>query len=427
MSSAQILIVEDENIVGLNLHNRLTGLGYQVLGVVSSGEEALRTAEETKPDLVLMDIMLKGEMDGISAAEILKKRDIPVVYLTAYADDSTLDRAKVTEPVGYILKPYEIKDLRSTIEIALYRHRMEQKLKISEERYSLAVRGASDGIWDWDLVANRVYYSPRWKEMMGYSENEIQDSPGEWLSRLHPDDKESLEWDISRHLEGVTSCLENEYRILHQDGKYRWMYCRGLAVCDERGVPCRMAGSQSDVTRRRVLEEKLLHFAYYDPLTDLPNQVLFLDRLWDRFRRARSGESPAFITILVGLRNFSTINAEHGTIMANGVLLEVARRLQAVDFPGMIVSRFFGCEFGLIVEFPSHLPDILDVADQLIQEVSPPVSYGEKNVRIQPMLGMAVYNHSYDSADTILRDASFAMLSSGVRPFEVYSDSLRKK
>lgn len=123
MTDAKILVVEDENIVALEIKKRLQKLGYIVPGVASTGEDAITKAEGILPDLVLMDIMLKGEIDGIHAAgEIRRRFNIPVIYLTAYSDEETLQRAKMTEPYGYILKPFEEDDLRTAIEIALYRH-----------------------------------------------------------------------------------------------------------------------------------------------------------------------------------------------------------------------------------------------------------------------------------------------------------------
>jgi CheY-like chemotaxis protein len=123
----KILIVEDENIIALNIKKKLKSFGYAVPAIVSTGEEAVKMAEIISPDLILMDIMLKGDMDGVKAAEEIKKRfSIPVIYLTAYSDDKVLDRAKVTEPYGYIVKPFKAIDLRSNIEMALYRHSMQK-------------------------------------------------------------------------------------------------------------------------------------------------------------------------------------------------------------------------------------------------------------------------------------------------------------
>lgn len=128
MAEGRILIVEDEHIVAMGIRRMLKSLGYTVTGVASSGEDAISKAESTFPDIVLMDIMLKGDMDGVEATREIKARlDIPVVYLTAYSDNNILERAKITEPFGYIIKPFDEKDLYSSIEVALYRQRKEKE------------------------------------------------------------------------------------------------------------------------------------------------------------------------------------------------------------------------------------------------------------------------------------------------------------
>ncbi len=132
----KILLVEDESIVAIDLKKTLQNLNYEVIDIVRTGEKAILSAINGKPDIILMDIMLEGEVTGIDAArEIRKKKDIPIIYITAYADESTLSQAKLTEPSGYILKPFDEKNLLSTIEMALYKDNLDKKLKESEERY----------------------------------------------------------------------------------------------------------------------------------------------------------------------------------------------------------------------------------------------------------------------------------------------------
>lgn len=152
---AKILVVEDQNIVALDIQNRLKSLNYVVTGTASSGAGAVKKAEETQPDLVLMDIMLKGDMDGVEAAEEIRYRfGIPVVYLTAYADNNTLQRAKITEPFGYILKPFQEKELQSTIEMALYRHKMENQLRQREINFFNTLKCLDQGIIITDTKEN---------------------------------------------------------------------------------------------------------------------------------------------------------------------------------------------------------------------------------------------------------------------------------
>jgi two-component system, response regulator PdtaR len=136
MADTSIILVEDEIIVAADVKNRLENMGYSVLGIFDTGEEAIQKVGELKPNLVLMDIVLKGEMDGIDAAlKIRELFNIPIIYLTAYSDEKTLERAKVSEPFGYVLKPFEDREIQSAIEMAIYKHQMEKKLKESEEKY----------------------------------------------------------------------------------------------------------------------------------------------------------------------------------------------------------------------------------------------------------------------------------------------------
>ncbi len=147
MKAATILVVEDESIVASDLQNRLINMGYSVPTTSPSGEDALRKAKLLAPDLVLMDIRLKGEMDGVEAAEQMRDLfDVPCIYLTAYTDDDTLRRAKITEPYGYIVKPFEERELHTAIEMALYRHKTEQKLKEKEQWLRAIVPNLQDAV-----------------------------------------------------------------------------------------------------------------------------------------------------------------------------------------------------------------------------------------------------------------------------------------
>ena len=145
MSKPNILIVEDESIVAKDIQNSLKKLGYSVMGTTASGEEAIKLVEESQPDVVLMDIMLKGAMSGIDAAAKIKDMfDIPVIFLTAYADENTLNKAKVTQPHGYIIKPFKEVDLHTAIEVAMYKHGKEKEIKKERDMLYSLVEGKED-------------------------------------------------------------------------------------------------------------------------------------------------------------------------------------------------------------------------------------------------------------------------------------------
>jgi two-component system, cell cycle sensor histidine kinase and response regulator CckA len=185
MTGARILIVEDENIVAEDLRTHLGSLGYEVVGVTAYGEKAVTLAETLRPDLVLMDIKLKGSMEGIAAAELIRARcHLPVVYLTAYADDSTLVRACVTEPSGYILKPFEERTLRTAIEMALYKHQAERQLKNSERRYAATLSSIGEGVIAVDDQARVTFLNPMAESLTGWPAAEAQGRPLDDLVRL---------------------------------------------------------------------------------------------------------------------------------------------------------------------------------------------------------------------------------------------------
>ena len=256
MAKAQILVVEDENIIAMDIQSRLEFLGYAVPAVAYSGEEAIRKVSEVHPDLVLMDIVLEGKMDGVEAAEQIKVQfDIPVVYLTAYADENTLQRAKITESYGYILKPFEARDLHANIEIALYKHRMERKLKESEEKYRLLVGNIPDVVWTASNQGNNIFVSPNIERICGYTPKEIYRGGNDLLfTKIHPCDVEKVK-EAYESLFKTKKRLDIEYRIQRKDGEWIWLYDRAVATYEKDGVVY-ADGVFSDITERKLVEEE---------------------------------------------------------------------------------------------------------------------------------------------------------------------------
>ena len=161
------------------------------------------------------------------------------------------------------------------------------RLRESERRYALAAQGANDGIWDWNLLTNEIHFSNRWKSMIGLKEGEIENRMEEWFARIHPDDINQVQRAIRYYKNGISAQLEVEYRIRCSDDQYRWMLCRALAIRDENGNVYRMAGSQTDITDRRQLQEELIRNAFYDSVTSLPNRAFFNHRLNQTFQQIK--------------------------------------------------------------------------------------------------------------------------------------------
>lgn len=173
MSSTKILVVEDEKIVAKDIQISLEDLGYAVPGIAASGGEAIKKAADTSPDLVLMDINLKGDMDGVEAARQLHTRfNIPVIYLTAYSDDKTLERAKLTEPLGYILKPFKAKELHATIQMALSKYRMGRKLKEHQQWLAAVLKSIGDALIATDIKGLVTFMNPVAEALTGWSQSD---------------------------------------------------------------------------------------------------------------------------------------------------------------------------------------------------------------------------------------------------------------
>lgn len=258
--SPRILIVEDEVVVANNLRDRVRGLGYEVAGVAFTGEEAIQQAADTRPDLVLMDIKLPGEMDGLEAAEeICADSDVPVIYLTGYADDTTLQRAKATEPYGFILKPFEMRELHSTIEMALYKHAAAKKLRESEQRYRSLVEQSLQGIVIFQgMPPSIVYASSPCVTITGYTVEELLSFPPRKVVRLvhHEDRDRTLNW--LRDLEaGKSVPMHDEFRITRKDGAVRWVGCFASSI--EYGGKPALQCALIDITERKQAEAALRH------------------------------------------------------------------------------------------------------------------------------------------------------------------------
>ncbi len=277
MPKVKILIVEDEKIVAKDIKDSLNSLGYAVCAMISSGEEAVEKIEELKPDLVLMDIMLEGEMNGIQTAEIIRKRfHLPVVYLTAYADQATLERAKISEPFGYIVKPFEDRDLQVAVQMALYKHRMERALKASEEKFRNVFENSTIGIYRTTPDGRILMANPALVHMLGYSSFE----------KLAERNLEKKRYDPQYPRTVFKECLESEGKIIgqesvwvRQDGSTLYVRESARLVRDDVGNILYYEGTMEDITERKLAEEALRESEErYRTIFELsPEAVVYLD------------------------------------------------------------------------------------------------------------------------------------------------------
>jgi len=293
------------------------------------------------------------------------------------------------EPIGIV----------TTCEDISERWKAEEALRQSEERYALAARGTNDGLWDWNLETGRAYFSRRWTALVGEEDQGVGARIEEWLDRIHPEDRPRVERKIDDHVQGRTERFEDEHRIRHKNGSWRWMLVRAYAARGRHGRAYRMAGAHSDVTDRRA----------YDPLTSLPNRALFLERLEEALARDRRRHSPSFAVLFVDIDHFKGINDTLGHMAGDEFLKEVARRLQDCVRPGDTLARFAGDEFAILLERIQDVVDATTVADRILIALDRPMLLGQQETTPSASIGVSVGLSEHESPEDVLRDADAAM------------------
>jgi diguanylate cyclase (GGDEF)-like protein/PAS domain S-box-containing protein len=288
------------------------------------------------------------------------------------------------------------------------RRATQESLRESEERYALAACAANDGLWDWNLKTDEMYLSSRLKLLIGYDENDLSNTSAEFFQRVHPQDIDAVKAAIAAHVEGLTPEFESEYRVLHKDGTYRWLLCRGFAARDIEGKPYRIAGSQTDITQRKQAESQLLHQAFHDPLTGLPNRLWFLERLECALERAK-GENYLFAVLFLDLDRFKLVNDSLGHALGDQLLIAIARRLEACLRPGDKIARLGGDEFTILLEDIKDISNAIQVAERIQKQLSLPFNLNGHVVFTTASIGIALSTLSYDQPEELLRDADTTM------------------
>ena len=279
----------------------------------------------------------------------------------------------------------------------------------NEERYSLAMRASNDGLWDWNLKTNKIYYSDRWKEMLGFNDDEISDTPDEWLSRIHQEDHDRVRASIDAYLEGTTSNFEIEYRIRHFSNNYLWMMAKGLAIRTSSGRATRFAGSQTDVSERKSNEEQMIYDALHDTLTSIPNRTLLLDRIRQSLVRRKRYPKTSFAIIFIDLDRFRLVNESLGHIHGDELLQLISARLKETIPIGDTVARLGGDEFSILLQDIDSVRDVEAIAKDIQNSFSKPFFLGDKEVFASASMGIAHSDNNYKTPEEILRDSELAM------------------
>jgi diguanylate cyclase (GGDEF)-like protein/PAS domain S-box-containing protein len=406
----RVLVVDDNENNREILARRLARNGYAV-SVAESAVDLLDRVRDGAVDLVLLDIEMP-DITGLDALVAIRQTysavRLPVIMVTARSQSEDVVKALELGANDYLTKPVDFPVALARVRTHLSHLRAEEALRVSEERYALAARGANDGLWDWNLRDDTIHFSSRWKSMLGYDDPEIGNSPQEWFDRIHEADRPKAQRSIAEHLDGLTPHLEVEARMLHKDGVFRWMLTRGLMVRNEAGIPVRMAGSQTDITEGKVA----------DPMTGLPNRLLFIDRLSRLIASTRRHPEKLFAVLFLDLDGFKLVNDSLGHAVGDKLLIGLANRLESslrqTDTVARLdesftIARLGGDEFAIILNDLNEPADASHVAERLLNELSRPFQIEDKELFSSMSIGIALSTLGNEHPEDYLRDADTAM------------------
>lgn len=261
MDNLKVLIVEDEVIVAKNVETKLSKAGYKIVGCVTSGEQAIEKTMQLQPDVIIMDIKLNGQLDGIEAAKRIKQfLDIPVIYLTSYGDADTFQKAKSTDPFAYLIKPFNIDELSRVINLTLHNSSIKKELERVKTKYELAVSAGKTAVWEFFPDEQRTLSDDNLIKMFGYSDA-AENVSADWIKFVHPEDLQTISTAIRNLINGVTENYSVQHRVIKQDGSVAWVLSNGkLLPADKKGLR-KILGTVTDITEMKLIENELQRHA----------------------------------------------------------------------------------------------------------------------------------------------------------------------
>ena len=287
--------------------------------------------------------------------------------------------------------------------------RNQERLKQSEERYALAVKGSQDGLWDWDLINDTVYYAPQWKQMLGLEDQALANSPDEWISRIDPRDLGAFMQEFDQHLSGEDQIFEVELRMSHAMGHTVWMLCRGAVVRDEDGRAIRVAGSMADITDIKEAQNELRRMAEHDRLTGLLNREVFNRKLQCAIDRYWEDPDYKFAVLFFDFDRFTVIHDSLGPDVGDALLIDIAEQFRRILREHDIAARFGGDEFVVLLNNLKSYDEAILAGNRLLHEFAKPHHLMGHDVFSTASIGLVTNESGYDSPEAMLRDADAAM------------------
>ena len=412
MFAQKILVVEDEKNIASKIRKSLQKLGYLVSEITESGEEAIKKVAETHPHLVLIDICLAGEIDGLHVGDIIQNHfHVPVIYLTECSEYKTLHKNQLSEPFSYIVKPFIESDLHFVIEMTLYEHQSKKILYEEKQRLmaiinsmgcAVIVTYANGCIEMMNPIAELI---TGWKQSEAFGKDLI-----EVVNLVNKDVGEKIENLATYVIEaGEVFNLPENCTLITKDGKEITIGDNVAPIRDRDGNITGAVLVFQDITKRKQTEVQLIRSAFYDGLTELPNRILFLDRLRQTIERSKRRSDYYFAVLFLDLDGFKEINDRFGHGIGDDFLVAIAKRLESCLRGGDTLARFGGDEFTVLLENIKDITDATNVAKRIQDSLRLPVNLNGYQLSTTASIGITWNFNNYEEPATLLRDADIAM------------------
>jgi len=394
--------------------------------------ESFNVADQNFLSTILLVTLIVLSIFALIFTIVVKKKLLILIReVTSRLHKINQDEQLDFDPIQEESFPDEVGILISEFNQHIQNLKIAQKRNLildeKRERFELALQGSQIGLWDWNLINNHCYYSPAWRNILGHTEESIQNLPTEWFTRVHPEDIEALRNEINDHIAGKTLIFEKEHRIRHMNDTYIWVFARGLVRKDEEGNPNRFVGTIENISQRKSLEAKLMIEAMYDPLTGLPNRTYFSGVVEQSLGRIRRREDYHSAVLFIDLDRFKNIIDNYSYSIGEGLLIETARRLKYSLRTMDTISRFGEDKFGVLLEEINGMPDTIKITQRLHLELSKPFNYSGVIIHPTSSIGIVKLSRGYQDSNTVLRDAESAMFqakSDGRGKIEVFDKEI---
>lgn len=286
---------------------------------------------------------------------------------------------------------------------------LEQHLANSEERWKFALEGAEEGVWDWDLRTDEVFRSGQWRNIFGYAENEVGRTATEGRQLMHPEDVFRAVAEMDAYLMGKTPALHSEFRMRCKDGSWKWVLSRGIIVArTEDGRPLRVIGTHTDISERKKTELEIFHLAHYDKVTELPNRVLFYDRLAQEIEHSKR-RNTSLALMFLDLDRFKEVNDTLGHDFGDFLLKETAKRLKTCVRASDTVARLGGDEFTILLTDQKHTGGIETIAQEVLNQLFQPFQIADQAIYMSASIGITLFPEDAQNVEALLKNADQAM------------------